>query len=151
MGSTVKDSVTGYTGIAVARSVWMYGCARIGVDSQKLVKGKVAETQWLDEQRVEVLKAGPRRGERVDTLLGSTVKDSVTGFTGMVVAETEWLHRPLTMGVDCQKLVDGKLLETEWFDAGRLKVVKRGKPKVSADSAATSGGPQHDPRPRVGG
>ena len=36
LGQKVKDSITGYTGIVIARSEWLYGCIRITVQSEKL-------------------------------------------------------------------------------------------------------------------
>lgn len=56
LGSRVRDSVTGFEGIATARSVYLYGCVRITISSQKLNMGGEPIEAWFDEQRVEVLE-----------------------------------------------------------------------------------------------
>ncbi len=55
LGNKVKDTVTGFQGIATGRTEWMYGCARICVEPQELHDGKPIEGQWFDEQRLEVI------------------------------------------------------------------------------------------------
>jgi valyl-tRNA synthetase len=77
--------------------------------------------------------------------LGSKVKDSLTGFTGIATARTEWLYGCTRIAIEPQELHDGKPIETQWFDEQRVEVVLEDKPKVSKDSSATSGGPQKDP------
>lgn len=56
LGSKVKDSITGLTGIATSRTEYLYGCVHIGITPQETKDGKACEPQWFDEQRVEVLK-----------------------------------------------------------------------------------------------
>ena len=61
LGSLVKDRLTGFSGIAVGRTVWLYGCSRIGIESTKLTEdGKPQDIFWVDEQRVEVLSTETR-------------------------------------------------------------------------------------------
>lgn len=56
LGSTVKDKITGYKGIAIGRTEWLNGCVRIGIQLQKVDKdGKPVEAQWFDEDQVIVL------------------------------------------------------------------------------------------------
>lgn len=68
LGSTVKDMYTGYTGIAIARTEWIYGCARILVEKTKLDKdGKIPEPVWFDEQRVQLVKtAAPKLAKHLE-------------------------------------------------------------------------------------
>lgn len=57
--------------------------------------------------------------------LGSKVKDSISGFSGIVVGKTEWLYGCVRIGVapDCTDK-DGKTIDTAWFDEGQLIVLK---------------------------
>jgi len=55
LGSRVKDRFTGFTGIAVGRTDWMFGCTRFCVESTELKDGKPVEQQWFDEQRLMVV------------------------------------------------------------------------------------------------
>lgn len=53
LGDKGKDSVTGFTGVVVARTEWLWGCVRIAIEATKLGKdGKPAEEFWFDEDRV---------------------------------------------------------------------------------------------------
>lgn len=70
--------------------------------------------------------------------LGDQVKDHITGYEGMVYGITEWLYGCRRIAVQSSNLKDGKPQEFEWFDEQRLTLTP----------AATSGGPQSDPRQR---
>jgi hypothetical protein len=57
LGSRVKDSVTGFTGIVVCRCEWMNGCIRYTVQGEKLNKeGQIADAPTFDEPQLIVLK-----------------------------------------------------------------------------------------------
>ena len=56
LGNKVRDTLTGFAGVAVARTEWLYGCSRIGIEPTELKDGKPIETQWFDEQRVEMVE-----------------------------------------------------------------------------------------------
>lgn len=58
LGDKVKDSVTGFTGIAIGRTTWLHGCDRIIVQPEGVNKdGKLFETNSFDEPQVVVIKA----------------------------------------------------------------------------------------------
>lgn len=59
LGSRVRDNLTGFEGIAVGRTDWLFGCSRIGIEPTTLKDGKPIEAQWFDEQRVEHIKDAP--------------------------------------------------------------------------------------------
>lgn len=56
LGYMVKDIITGFEGMAIGRTDWLYSCSRIGVRSSQLVDGKPVEDQWFDEQQLEIKK-----------------------------------------------------------------------------------------------
>ncbi len=58
LGSKIKDKVTGFEGIAIARTCWLNGCTRLAVQSTELKDGKPTEEYWIDEGRVDVLPDG---------------------------------------------------------------------------------------------
>lgn len=75
--------------------------------------------------------------------LGDKVKDTISKFTGIVVARTEWLTGCVRIGIEPLTLdKDGAPKPEYWFDEDRLAVLK-----TAAWPAATksSGGPQRDP------
>ncbi len=57
LGAEVRDRVTGFKGIVVARTEWHFGCRRYVVQPPGLTKeGKTFETGNFDEDALEVLK-----------------------------------------------------------------------------------------------
>jgi hypothetical protein len=56
LGSRAKDKISGFEGIAVCRSTWLYGCDRYTLWAGSLDKdGKIPEGATFDEQQLEVL------------------------------------------------------------------------------------------------
>ena len=59
LGSKVKDSITGFEGVAVGRTEFLYGCIRIGIEGV----AKPGEILWFDEPRLtadsEARSGGP--------------------------------------------------------------------------------------------
>ena len=56
LGATVRDPLTGLTGIAIVRSEWLWGCIRIGLQPNEVKDGKPVEETWFDENRLEIVK-----------------------------------------------------------------------------------------------
>jgi len=60
LGSIASDIVTGFKGVIVARTEWMTGCTRYGIQSRKLKEdGSVLDIQWFDEAQVMVTVSEP--------------------------------------------------------------------------------------------
>lgn len=58
LGDKVKDSVTGFVGIAVGRTKWLHGCERISVQPLVDKDGKCPEVMAFDAPQLIVVKAG---------------------------------------------------------------------------------------------
>lgn len=56
LGDEVKDSVSGFRGIAVGRMTYLQGCARISVQPKVGKDGKLPESGNFDEPQLIVLK-----------------------------------------------------------------------------------------------
>lgn len=54
-GKKCRDKVTGFEGICIGRSEWLYSCDQYGLEPLSK-KNKVAATEWFDEGRIEVLE-----------------------------------------------------------------------------------------------
>jgi hypothetical protein len=80
--------------------------------------------------------------------LGDRVKDKVSGFTGIVIAESKYLTGCKRFGVRSEKLKDGQITEPQWFDEIELDAVKAGVVKIGnvAGPTAGHGGPQPTPK-----
>jgi hypothetical protein len=56
LGNKVRDSITGFFGVAIGRTEWLYGCTRIGIEAPGLKPdGTLIGVEWFDEQRVEII------------------------------------------------------------------------------------------------
>lgn len=56
LGDRVKDRITGFSGIAVARVEWLYGCERFAVQPETLAKdGKYQDNQYFDAPQLAVV------------------------------------------------------------------------------------------------
>lgn len=54
LGDVLRDKVTGFAGVVMARSDYFTGCRHYALQAQKVNKdGKVPDWEWLDEQRLE--------------------------------------------------------------------------------------------------
>ncbi len=84
--------------------------------------------------------------ERDDTLkLGDKAKDQISGFTGTIVAVTEWLNGCRRITIQPSALHEGKPVENSTFDAEQVAKVEEG-PELSP---TRTGGPSISPqRPR---
>ena len=69
--------------------------------------------------------------------LGDTVKDTITGFTGVVFSRSQWLANCNTYGIKSRELKDGKPMDLVYFDEPNL--IKVEKEKIKEDRR--TGGP----------
>ncbi len=59
LGERVRDKISGFEGIAYARSEYLNGCSRIMIAPTKLKDdGSPIEGEWFDTQQVEVVGPG---------------------------------------------------------------------------------------------
>ena len=57
LGDRVKDRITGFSGIVVARTEWLFGCVRLSIQPEKLTKdGKSQDSMCVDEPQCKILK-----------------------------------------------------------------------------------------------
>jgi len=76
--------------------------------------------------------------------LGDEVWDSISGFRGIVISRTEYLHGCVRLQVQPNKLKDdGSMLETGHFDEPQLQVAKPANIEIQRPSM--TGGPRPDP------
>lgn len=56
VGDIVRDTISGFEGVAVAATEWLNGCVRILIQPKKLHDGKPVESQTFDVEQLKVLK-----------------------------------------------------------------------------------------------
>jgi len=57
LGKLGKDKVTGFEGVIIGKTEYLYGCAAYGL-TPKAVGGKLEDSKWFDEGRIEIIGAG---------------------------------------------------------------------------------------------
>jgi hypothetical protein len=78
LGSKVRDTITGFEGIATARAEYLSGCVRILVQPYGLTKdGKMFEGEWIDQGLLEAVKA---EKENATDVTGGPVSNEAPGW-----------------------------------------------------------------------
>jgi len=68
--------------------------------------------------------------DKANIELGDVAKDTLTGFTGTVIARTRWLSNCDRLTVQPKEIKDGKPIQAHSFDLPNLEFVKKGKISV---------------------
>lgn len=79
LGAHLRDTITGFSGVAIARTQWMNKCVRYAIQPRELDKdGNVREDRWFDEEQVVLVskdnfapKAVPSGGPKPDPSMPS--------------------------------------------------------------------------------
>jgi len=58
LGTVLKDTVTDFEGIAIARVVYLNGCVRYEIQPRKLKDGNRIESVWIDETQLITKEEG---------------------------------------------------------------------------------------------
>ena len=58
LGDKVKDVVTGFEGVAMAKIEYITGCVRYEVLPDKLKEGKPMDSVWIDVSQLTIVKQG---------------------------------------------------------------------------------------------
>jgi len=68
LGDKVRDNITGFEGVAIARTQWLHGCDRITIQPDRLDKdGKTMDACSFDEQQVELVEQRPIKVSKQST------------------------------------------------------------------------------------
>lgn len=76
--------------------------------------------------------------------LGDEARDTITGFRGVVVADTKWLHGCRRLTLQPRTLHEGKPVEPLSFDEPQLELI----PAQREPGTGRTGGPRPEPRQR---
>ena len=58
LGDRAKDKITGFEGIVIGKTRWLYGCDRITIQPEDTKDGKPIDAATFDEPQVEVVRRG---------------------------------------------------------------------------------------------
>lgn len=76
---------------------------------------------------------------------GDTVRDTITKFQGVVIAEHKYLNGCVRLSVQPIELKDGKPIDSIAFDIEQLELIEDAKPRA----VVPKGGPQSEPLRQV--
>lgn len=54
LGDKVKDEITGYEGIVMAKATYLYGCEQILIQGRVKKDGEIPDAMWMDEPQAIV-------------------------------------------------------------------------------------------------
>lgn len=77
--------------------------------------------------------------------LGDKVKDNVSGFQGIAIGRTKWLHGCDRITIQPPVDKDGKHQDAAAFDEQQVELVKAQPVKISEHAGARPGGPRAEP------
>lgn len=64
LGDEVKERITGFTGVVMCRTQWLYNCNVYGVKSRELKEGKPMDCQHFDEPSLDLVGAATATPKR---------------------------------------------------------------------------------------
>ena len=140
VGMTVKDIVTGFTGVVNNITTYTSGMDRVCLQPRELKDGKVQDTQDFDicqliiTDTTKVLDIPPGK-ELIP--LGSKVRCNMSGFEGIVFSSSLFLNGCRRIGVAHQTTKDNKI-ENNWFDEAQLEIIQE---SVIPEGQRNTGGP----------
>lgn len=73
--------------------------------------------------------------------LGDTARDTITGFTGVIISRHEYLNGCVRLSLQPKQLKDGKPIECQTFDVEQLELKAKGPRR----SPKPTGGPFKEP------
>lgn len=131
-GYECRDVLTGNEGILKSRLICITGCYRV-----ELFKDK--EGKWSDSPLVKIINKGVyddlqelKNCNKFDDIedakykFGSFVKDTITGFSGKIVAICLGVVGDISYAISPQYNcdVDRESNDAQWFDEGRIKLLQ---------------------------
>lgn len=148
-GDIAKDKITGFTGVVIARTMWINNCDRLTLQPREVKDGKPIGCAGFDEPNLEFvesteIKVFKVRRPDVPIELMDTVKDSLTNLVGVAVNRTEWLNGCTRVGVQPKEMKDGLPVEYTTFDECELVLIER--PEGAPKPKSKTGGPRPEPR-----
>ena len=139
LSAKLRDTLTGYEGVAVARLEYLSGAVQFCVVKKVGEDGVSPKGSYIDVQRLEEVEGPtidvPKTPAPFD--LGDRLRDKITGLEGIATAKVNYVNGCLHYGVTPKKekkekeqpeaeYIDSKLLELVKVNAVKVKVVETG-------------------------
>lgn len=142
LGSIVRDHVTGFTGVAENRAIFLYGCNSYCIQPKVGEDGKMPKSCMVDEPQLEVLDEAPVMVEPEPkpqlVELGGYVQDPVREQWGTVTGRAVYLNGCSRVLLEPKQVHGQDLIKSWWVDEQQVAPVaqesdrKRGGPARSS-------------------
>lgn len=149
LGDIVRCKITGYKGVAIARTEWLNNCPAFTVQPRETKDGKPVEAKAFDELGLEFVEKSDvpvtpadRPKEKIE--LEDYVEDRITGLRGVVIGRTTWLNGCSRVYVKPRELKDGLPVDGTTIDEKEVVLLERPGQEIKRPMAKTGG-----PRPEV--
>jgi hypothetical protein len=150
LGQTVRDAVTGFTGIAIQRRENLNGNVQFAVQpKQKDGEQTMPDAQFIDFHMLEYVDDGvsarvtPPTAQPIE--LGSKVRDKATGFEGIATSRATFLNGCIWYDVMPKKRTEmfDSNADASFIDGTRLEVCRSGHliPEPPKPTSRPPGGP----------
>lgn len=117
LGDKVEDRFSSFKGTAIQRVTFLNRCRRYNVIADKLKEGE-SKHEWIDEIHLD---PNPPKLTETPYPLGESVKDSITGFSGIATSVMEVLNGNVRILITSKTKTDRDSQPLElWFDVERL-------------------------------
>lgn len=77
--------------------------------------------------------------------LGDKVRDTISGFEGIAIGHSKFLHGCDTIGIKPQGLHDGQPIAAHWFDINQVETIEADAVKPTRQHDPKPGGPRPTP------
>lgn len=156
LGSTVRDAITGFTGIVTQRCDHLNGNVQYAIQPEGK-DGNYPDAMFLDYHTLDVIDEGvsDRATPIAETgiVLGQRVRDKATGFVGIATMKNSYLNGCVHFGVLPEARKESLLNEVpnaSWIDHNRLEVVNDGLNAAAPKTVKIEDSIEVKPRPPGG-
>jgi len=147
LGDIAKDTVTGFQGVVIGRSTYLYNVDRLTLQPRELLDGKRQDSRSFDEPGVEFVSHSEVKAQTPASdsfYVGDVVRERITGFEGVITCRTRWISGCYTLSVQPQGLnKDQQPFEAKAFEEPDCTLVKA---KNYKEPVRKVGGPKPEPR-----
>ena len=129
MGKNCRDIVSGFEGICIGVTEWMYGCRQFMIQPKAENGMKKSFPHLLFEKQLEILDNGISDKVEIpeyqpQQFFGKECRDKVTGVVGMCIGRAIWLFNCDQYVLEIQSEDMTKESRLIWLDDGRMDVTE---------------------------
>ncbi len=107
LGSDVKDSISDIEGFAFSITTFISGCQHVGIRRKGTGPlGNPYELIYVELQSIEGYEKFKKH--ITSPILGKKVKDKITGYEGIAVDVTDFIHSDSRVGIQSSNIFEGR-------------------------------------------